>query len=280
MKQPALFKRKKLTAARFCIVFGVLLILFLFTFLTIGFHYETNDDILITFLLRGISIDPPITHLSLYLHGYSGLIAKLYAYVPAAPWYGIILYSLLLLASILVLRLFLNQQHSLGAIYLLLLFYLSSWYEHVFWFNYGRVPLLLAAVATLSVWLDRQPRKQGRISRKFIYGGIFLLALGIRPSMALFGFGLALPVVFFNLPVTKHGLEQLKYISGLLFPFLSAGLLFMLFLQVMSTPATAEYKDLDILKSQMLDYNWCLPPVLPLCPVPYFKQLQCNQQQP
>jgi hypothetical protein len=76
----------------------------------------------------------------------------------------------------------------------LLLFFVVSWVEHLYWFNYMRVPLLLAGTGFLL--LLKKPVNQKNWPVLAIIGSLFLLALCIRPSAALLGFAVVGPATF------------------------------------------------------------------------------------
>src|SRR5687768_3721635 len=132
----------------FALICGVLpVLLWVLTWLAGGFHYETNDDLVMSFIARGITFGQPVGDYSIYFHGFGEVFVWLYAQFPAVPWYGAILYALLLVATQLAFWFIyskLRSKLSLPVILgLLVLFFLANWYEHIFWFNYMRVPFLL-----------------------------------------------------------------------------------------------------------------------------------------
>ncbi|WP_146153535.1 hypothetical protein [Adhaeribacter arboris] len=235
-------------------------VLFGGTFWLTGCFYETNDDIILTLLISGFSGGEPISDLTLYLHGISVLISKLYQNLPGVPWYGFSLYSLLFIITILAFRFMyqvLKPMVEPRVIYgIILLFYLANWYEHVFWFNYSRLAILLAGVASLNAWLDLRLHHSGIKKRLLAYGSLFFLALCLRPSFAVFGIGLTLPFLLLNKQFYRVSFKRTAY---LLLPFLLAGVFFSAWLKIKSTPAQTNYRHLDVQKSQILDYNWCCP---------------------
>jgi hypothetical protein len=181
-------------------VLGLPLLLFGLTYGLTGFYYETNDDQIITLLLRGLSIQPALDNLSIYFFGFSQLLAWLYAVLPQGPWYGILLYGWLLVATMLAFWLLLRAFPHLPPWQrwgLLTGFYLFCWLEHVMWFNYLRVPLLLAGTSFLFL-LRRQ--SEGGASRWWAWllsGLLFLAALCIRPSAAFLGLLVVGPAALF-----------------------------------------------------------------------------------
>ncbi|WP_199798364.1 hypothetical protein, partial [Hymenobacter lapidiphilus] len=152
----------------------------------LGTYFETNDDLAILGLVRGTTAAVPQANLYLYFHGYAALWGWLYAAWPLVPWYGLTLYGLLYGATVLVgavleplLRPHLRPVPR--ALVLGLLFGLA-WLEHGFWFNYTRVPLLLAGAALLYT----ATRYPGRGWRAVVPGLLLVgAAAGIRPGGAL-----------------------------------------------------------------------------------------------
>lgn len=162
-----------------------------------GSYFETNDDAVMTLLLRGVIADKPVGDLHLYLHGISHIISGLYGLMPDVPWYGIVLYSALYLSMVLAFgllhrltrRIISNQQIAL----LLLFFYIATWLEHALWFNYTRVPVLLAAGAFLNYAFDSKEPGSRHTRILILCGMAFLLALCLRASAGLVGLILVLP---------------------------------------------------------------------------------------
>ena len=227
------------------------ILLFSLTYLVLGFHYETNDDLTISWLLRGIAIQPPLTDLSLYFHGLSHLLVQLYKLVPQWPWYGLVLYALLYVATVAAF-LFLqrsashNNRNILGWF---LLFFLAGWYEHVFWFNYMRVPLLLAGTGYLL--LLQLPGKKSNGLLLVVTGLLFLLALCFRPSAALLGVAVAGPATFLLTAGSVYSWQKLRPIIL----YAGLGACFFIFLHLAQTPAQKQYQRLDWLKSTVLDFQ-------------------------
>ncbi|WP_157541277.1 hypothetical protein [Hymenobacter aerophilus] len=163
----------------------------------LGTYFETNDDLAILSMVRGASTAGPQTDLYLYFHGYAALWSRLYATWPLVPWYGITLYGLLYVATVLVgavvnqlLRPYLRPGPRVAV--LVGLFGLA-WLEHGFWFNYSRVPLLLAGAALL--YTATRYRQWGW---RILVPGLLLAAAaaGIRPGGALLGLLAATPAAW------------------------------------------------------------------------------------
>ncbi|SDX47422.1 hypothetical protein [Hymenobacter psychrophilus] len=163
----------------------------------LGTYFETNDDLAILGLVRGATAANPQSDLYLYFHGYAALWTRLYAAWPLVPWYGLTLYGLLYAATVLVVAVLnqLLQPHLrpvARALVLGLLFGLG-WLEHGFWFNYSRVPLLLAGAALLYT----AARYSGRGWRVVVPGLLLVgAAAGIRPGGALLGLLAAAPAAW------------------------------------------------------------------------------------
>lgn len=224
-------------------------LLLLLTGAGLGFYYETNDDLTITQLLRGITAPAPVTDLHLYFHGLAGLLAGLYQQWPAVPWYGILLYGLLYWATALafaVLAALLRGR--LKAVYVtlaLVLFYWLGWLEHAMWFNYGRVPLLLAATGLL--YVAQRPTQRSALLLGVLAGSVAWL---IRPSAAVLGAAAVGPAV-----VWLGGGRGVRLLTG---AAVLAGVA-SLALLLTQREAAATYRRLDVLKSGLNDYQLYRP---------------------
>lgn len=184
----------------------------------LGTYFETNDDLAILGMVRGATAAGPQTNLYLYFHGYAALWTRLYAAWPLVPWYGLTLYGLLYVATVLV-GAVLNQllrphlRPVPRALVLVLLFGLA-WLEHGFWFNYTRVPLLLAGAALLYT----ATRYPGR-GWPAVVPGLLLTgaAAGIRPGGALLGLLAAAPAAWWlaGRPALGVLAGQLLVVGGL-----------------------------------------------------------------
>ncbi|OWP61625.1 hypothetical protein CDA63_18410 [Hymenobacter amundsenii] len=222
----------------------------------LGYYYETNDDLTIVALLRGTTAAAPVSDLHLYFHGYAALWSWLYAAAPAWPWYGLTLYGLLYAATVLgaaVLWRVLRARTGVGAaLALLVLFWMVGWLEHGFWFNYVRVPLLLAGAGVLFA-AQRAPARWALLVGVLAFGLSWL----IRPSAAVLGFVVALPGAW--------------YLAGRRVGPIVAGaaawaVLGALWLHLTWSPQAATFRRLDVLKSNLNDFQLAAPPRGPLRP--------------
>ncbi|MCB2376722.1 hypothetical protein LGH70_03975 [Hymenobacter sp. BT635] len=215
----------------------------------LGCYYETNDDLSITLLLQGSTAAAPVTDLHLYFHGLAGVLAGLYQQFPAVPWYGLLLYGLLYAATVLVFavldKLLSNRLTGWQTALLLTGFYALAWLEHGLWFNYVRVPVLLAAGAVLLA-----AQRAGR--RRYLALAVLALVLAwlIRPSAAMLGVLAAGPGALWL--AGRRGASLVGAAAGLL------GLA-SLALLLSGSPATATYRTLDVLKSNLNDYQLYQP---------------------
>jgi hypothetical protein len=222
----------------------------------LGSHYETNDDLSITLLLRGRTAAAPVSDLHLYFHGWATVLVSLYRQWPALPWYGLLLYALLLLALVLLSavlnRLLRPHLAPRKRTAWLLLFLLLAGLEHVQWFNYMRVPLLLAGGAVLFGALPGAPQRAGRqqLVLLLITGAAFGAAWAIRPSAALLGAAAVAPVAVWL--GGRHGWRTVGLVT-LLAVIGGASL------TLLRTPEAARYRRLDVLKSNLNDYQLTHP---------------------
>lgn len=213
--------------------------------LGLGCYFETSDDAAIIQLLRGTTAAAPVADLQLYFHGLSRLLAGCYQLWPALPWYSLLLYGLLYAATAAVFtvldRLLASRVSAVSATALLVLLFLTMWVEHGLWFNYSRVPILLAGAGVL--FGAQRPTSRAAF-------GLAVLAFGvgwlIRPSAAVLGLLVAMPGACW-LSGRRAG------------PVLAAALLWALLgegmLRLASGPQTQAYRTLDVLKSNINDYQ-------------------------
>ncbi|RPD48585.1 hypothetical protein DNI29_08195 [Hymenobacter sediminis] len=237
--------------------FGLLvlpLLLLLLSGVGLGCYFETNDDLTIIELLRGTTAAAPVTDLHLYFHGYAALWSQLYAAYPLVPWYALTLYGLLYLATLLVFAVLwrlLRPKLGVGALVLfLVLFWGVAWLEHGFWFNYARVPVLLAGAALLFA----AQRASARWAL-LVGVGLFGLAWLIRPSTALLGALAAAPGVWWL--AGRRGLPLLAGVG--VWAVVGA-----LCLNLTWSPEAATFRRLDVLKSNLNDFQLTAPSTQPL----------------
>ncbi|SHK50620.1 hypothetical protein [Hymenobacter psychrotolerans] len=215
----------------------------------LGGYFETNDDAAIILLLRGTAAAAPVTNLHLYFHGLSAVLAWLYEAAPAWPWYALLLYGLLYVATagaFTVLDRLLTPRLPAGlGTALLVLFFLTAWLEHGFWFNYVRVAILLAGVGVLLA-------AQRPASRLALVLGLLAFGVGwlIRPSAAVLGLLAVVPGAWWL--SGRRSLPALAGAAGL--ALLGAALL-----SGTRSPQSAAYRQLDVLKSNLNDYQLYRP---------------------
>jgi hypothetical protein len=221
------------------------LLLLLASGLGLGCFSETNDDLTIVALLRGVSAAAPVADLHLYFHGYAALWSRLYAVYPLVPWYALTLYALLYGATVLtfaVLERVLRPRVPVGQVLaFLVLFFGVAWLEHGFWFNYVRVPVLLAGAGVLFAAQRAPLRWAGLIGLL-----AFVLAWLIRPSAAVLGLIAAVPGAWW--------LARWKAVPVLAGAVAWAAL-GALWLNLTWTPEEARFRRLDVLKSNINDFQ-------------------------
>ncbi|GAB2782410.1 hypothetical protein GCM10027175_21060 [Hymenobacter latericoloratus] len=230
------------------------LLLLLLSGVGLGCYFETNDDLTIIELLRGTTAAAPVTDLHLYFHGYAALWSQLYTAYPLVPWYALTLYGLLYVATVLVFAVLwrlLRPKLGVGVLVLLLgLFWGVAWLEHGFWFNYARVPVLLAG-AGLLFGAQRTSARWALL----VGVGLFGLAWLIRPSVALLGALAAAPGVWWL--AGRRGLPLLAGVGA--WAVVGA-----LCLNLTWSPEAATFRRLDVLKSNLNDFQLTAPPLQPL----------------
>jgi hypothetical protein len=181
------------------------LILFLLLFLIAGFYYEENDDVVISFLIRGIYTGEVvnISEFFPYLYGWSTVLVWLYQALPAMPWHGILMYLCLLLSTILVFKFLIYSLQCFKdfSLYIvsafLTAFFVFIWADHLLNLSFARVSILLTSSALL---LFIPIYEQNKRNKPYYYLAVYcVLFIGfcIRPSTALFGLLIVAPCFFF-----------------------------------------------------------------------------------
>ncbi|SMC00315.1 hypothetical protein SAMN00120144_1929 [Hymenobacter roseosalivarius DSM 11622] len=232
--------------------FRVLLLPLLLLLLAIGglgAYYETNDDLIITQLLRGTTAAAPVTNLHLYFHGFAPALTALYARFPAVPWYGLSLYALLYAALVLLFavlnRLLAPSLTPWQITLVLILFFSLVFIENSLWFNYMRVPLLLAGAGGLFA-AQRTGRGWAIALGLVAFGAAWL----IRPSAAVLGLLVVVPGGLW--------LGQRRGACVLAAALLLAGLGGLTLTLTRSVAAT-RFRVLDVLKSNLNDFQLYQP---------------------
>ncbi|GAA3951494.1 hypothetical protein [Hymenobacter algoricola] len=174
------------------------MVLTLCTGLLLGCYFETNDDLVLIFLLRGTGMLAPASNMHLYFHGLAPLLAKLYSLQPTVPWYGLLLYSLLTASAILVFKAldpYLARLSNSRRIGVLCFFFFLTYAEHVMRMNFTRPPILLAGATVLyTLHLLRLDRL--RLGWVLLGTGLLLLGWAVRSNGAFVGLLVTAPAVF------------------------------------------------------------------------------------
>lgn len=215
----------------------------------LGAYYETNDDLIITQLLRGVTAAAPVTDLHLYFHGFAPMLAALYAQFPAAPWYGLSLFALLYASLVLLFavlnRLLASSLTSWQISLALVFFFALVFIENSLWFNYMRVPLLLAGAGGL--FAAQRTNRSWAVAVGLVTFGVAWL---IRPSAAVLGLLVAVPGGLWL------GQRRGAYV-------LAAALLLAgvggIFLTLTRSPEVTHFRVLDVLKSNLNDFQLYQP---------------------
>ena len=236
-------------AGRWLRVFGLSMVLLCMQGVAGGFFYESNDDLVMDMLLRGITAAGHVTDLHLYLHGWSQALAALYGWAPAVPWYGLMLYVTLYFS--LATYFWALEEVSRGRLSawqlvgMQIVFYALTFFLHAAQINFTRPALLLGAAAGLLLLV---PRADGRRASwgAWVLAGLALAAgWGLRPAGGGLGLGLTLPLALWL--GWGQGLRVVGFAGGLL-------LLLTLAARLNDTAETAAYRRNDLERSQLLDY--------------------------
>ncbi|RYZ18732.1 MAG: hypothetical protein EOP49_49260, partial [Sphingobacteriales bacterium] len=116
-------------------------LLILLTILVCGSFFEASDDVTISFLFRGIIADKPVPQMLNFFHGIGYVITALYQLIPSLPWYGIVLYFLLWIATVqaayfLLLSGNFRKTYLLKAVVPIAVLFLGVWLDHIMWFSF------------------------------------------------------------------------------------------------------------------------------------------------
>lgn len=215
-----------------------------------GFFYETNDDLLMELLLRGINGAAPVSNLQLYLHGWSQLLATLYTWFPTIPWYALLLY-VLLYASLTVFFWTLdviscNRLNSSQTALVQIVFYGLTYFLHAVQINFTRPALLLGASAGLLLLVPRRKNLRAVWSVWLLAGFALIASWALRPSGAALGLVLTLPLVLWH--GWGRGAKVISFLCGLLLALTGIRIL-------AEAPEAKLYRHLDLERSQLFDYR-------------------------
>jgi len=231
-------------------IFGLSVVLLVLQGILRGFFYETNDDLLMELLLRGISGAAPVSNLHLYLHGWGQLLVTLYSWAPSVPWYGLLLYTLLYLALVVsfwVIEL-LGQgrlRHSQMLI-IEIVFYGLTYFLHAVQINFTRPALLLGAAAGLLLLTPRHSGSHPKWPVWLLAGLLLAAGWAVRPSGGTLGLLLTLPLVLWQ--GWGRGIRVVGFLGGLL--LVLTGLR-----TVIETAEVKQYRRNDFERSQLFDYG-------------------------
>ena len=217
----------------------------------LGSYYEASDDTTLAWLFAGVLSVGPITAVPLYFHGYGHALAALYGALPGVPWLGVLLAGMLAVATAMmfaVLDRLLRPHLRPAALALALVgFFAVAWLEHWLWFSYVRVALLLAGAAVL--FAAQRPGRGGALV-------VGLAGLGaawlLRPSLAVVGFGAALPAALWLAGGWRRAAPVLLS-GGLLLALGTGGA------AALRTPAQARTQALDGQLARVVDFDQLRP---------------------
>ncbi len=206
--------------------------------------------------MRGLYAAKPLGELHLIHYGIGYIISGLYSFLPSIPWYGVVLYLALYLAMLLSFgllhRLCRKRLTNEQVFALLIFFYLLAWFEHALWFNYTRVPVLLAAAAFLNYsFADKTP---GPTHNRLLGLNLlaFLLALCIRPNAAVLGLLIALPGA---IRVTALAHLDIRNLVTSAVPFFIGTILFSLVITLTRSEEGIAYQTVDRLNMMYNDFG-------------------------
>ncbi|OGX87629.1 hypothetical protein BEN47_00190 [Hymenobacter lapidarius] len=217
----------------------------------LGSYYESSDDSTLAWLFSGVLALQPVPSVPLYFHGYGHVLAAAYTAMPGVSWFGWLLGGLLIWATVLtfaVLDGWLRPRLPPQRLALALLgFFLLAWLEHVLWFSFVRVALLLAGASVL--FAAQRPGRWGALLVGLLGVGAAWL---MRPSLALVAVGAVLPAAV----LLAGGWRKAAPLLGS--AFLGLALAAALFLW-QQTPTEARTQMRDAYFAQILDFDQLRP---------------------
>lgn len=192
-----------------------------------GSYAESPDDPIMILMMRGLLAGVPTGTLHVGLFGVGHVLKMMYQVAGGTPWFALLLYGSLYLAMVLhftlIQRLARRLLNNAQIIVLLSALFIAAWSEHILWFSYTRVPVVLAAGAFLSYAFDAKESGIAHLQRVGLLMASYLLALCIFPGGGLLGIALALPAAV-RVPDQK-GLDFSNLISSLI-PFVLVSVVF------------------------------------------------------
>lgn len=203
-------------------IFLLPILLTLFTFLLYGVYFETNDDTIISLILKG-DIQPHGGYYELSYFFYRYMVyfySALYTAFPAVGWYGISLFLFNLIAVInlfYVLHVFLSgyfNRYIESAILVLIFFILI--FENIAVINFTRTSIILSgsSLLAMSVYLtNKQHPGKIMVSLFCIMFGISML---IRPMAGLLTFFMLLPFIIYIGIKSKNTIFTFYFCGALL----------------------------------------------------------------
>ena len=213
-----------------------------------GFYYESNDDLTIVLLVRGITAAAPVSNLHVYLGWWGHFLAALYTWVPEFPWYDALL-TLLVYVSLVVAFYVLeaiawSEQRRWRTLVLELAFFGATYVPHLVQMNFTRPALLLGVVAGLLLALPTGGRRNA--GRWAVAGLLFVAGWQLRSQAAELGALLTVPVLL---------LHSWRRALGALLGLMALVGLLILETKLEDSPAGATYVHINNIRTQAFDYQ-------------------------
>jgi hypothetical protein len=179
-------------------------ILFLASYLLFGFYFETNDDLVMSLLLRG-DLQPQggFAELSkLFLFKIALIYHFLYQIIPSLPWYGL---SLLFFNFIACINIFYITDKLLTKYFnkyfitiILTCFYFIIFIENNIEINYSRTSIMLAGSSLMLIFLNLTKDIDVKLNKFVIVQFILLIiSLLIRPMGGFLSSLIVSPAIIF-----------------------------------------------------------------------------------
>lgn len=213
-----------------------------------GFYYESNDDLTIVLLVRGITAAAPVSNLHVYLGWWGPFLATLYTWVPEFPWYDALL-TLLVYVSLVVAFYVLeaiawSTQCRWRTLVLELVFFGATYVPHLVQMNFTRPALLLGTSAGLLLALPAEGRRTA--GRWAVVGLLFVAGWQLRSQAAELGALLTVPVLL---------LHSWRRAFGAVLGLMALAGLLILETRLEDSPAGATYIHINNIRTQAFDYQ-------------------------
>lgn len=200
------------------------IILFIMCYLAFGYYFETNDDFVISALLKG-DLQPQGGYYelsNLFLFKIAFIYHILYVYIPKLPWYGITLLILNLAACINIFyitdKLISKYFHKYFNTIIFICVFIIIFFENVIEINYTRTSIILGGSSLLLIFFNLSSEGNLKINKYIIIQfALFIFALLIRPMGGLLSSLILIPVIIFFIIKSNNSRKLFYYLASIYF---------------------------------------------------------------